>query len=229
MSTDHLPEVKGDKSGDVQTQSGQSSEWPKKIRQLTAGELDRLTIDNKGRFYWDGKLISRKMPPSNPPREQKPLISEDAAFELLEQAALELGDRKAALESTETIEPAAPAESHPPPGGMMLMNLDVVVPTSQVAPVASRSEVSAPSDGHPTLIAPTTPTIEWVRLKLSIWQSIALLMMTLGIVIGASGVAANGFVVAYNWGCQVGLINRFCPPAPELPAAPSSSSRALRQ
>ena len=37
-------------------------DWPKKIRTLTATELDRLTIDSAGRFYWDGKLVNYEPP-----------------------------------------------------------------------------------------------------------------------------------------------------------------------
>src|ERR1044072_9146637 len=58
MSTDPYPEVSVDESGIVPPQGGRPSEWPKKLRTLTAAELDRLTIDNSGRFYWDGKLLN---------------------------------------------------------------------------------------------------------------------------------------------------------------------------
>ena len=58
MSTDPYPEVSVDELGIVPPQGARASEWPKKLRTLTAAELDRLTIDNSGRFYWDGKLVS---------------------------------------------------------------------------------------------------------------------------------------------------------------------------
>src|SRR5260221_14494166 len=58
MSTEPYPEVNVDESGIVPPQAGRSPEWPKKIRTLTATELDRLTIDDTGRFYWDGKLVN---------------------------------------------------------------------------------------------------------------------------------------------------------------------------
>ena len=58
MSTDPYPEVSVDESGIVPPQGARPAEWPKKLRTLTAAELDRLTIDNSGRFYWDGKLVS---------------------------------------------------------------------------------------------------------------------------------------------------------------------------
>ena len=55
MSTDPYPEVSVDESGIVPPQGARASEWPKKLRTLTAAELDRLTIDDSGRFYWDGR------------------------------------------------------------------------------------------------------------------------------------------------------------------------------
>ena len=58
MSTEPYPEVTGDESAIVPPQSVRSPEWPKKIRTLTATELDRLTIDSAGRFYWDNKLVN---------------------------------------------------------------------------------------------------------------------------------------------------------------------------
>jgi len=77
MSTEPYPEVSVnvDESGIVPPQAGRSPEWPKKIRTLTATELDRLTIDDTGRFYWDGRLVNYEPPdfksssdkPSDPP------------------------------------------------------------------------------------------------------------------------------------------------------------------
>jgi hypothetical protein len=50
MSAEQYTEVGGDESGIVPPQSSRPPEWPKKIRTLTAAELDRLTIDSSGRF-----------------------------------------------------------------------------------------------------------------------------------------------------------------------------------
>jgi hypothetical protein len=64
MSTEPYPEVNVDESGiePRQPQHQHGPEWPKKIRTLTATELDRLTIDGSGRFYWDGKLVNYEPP-----------------------------------------------------------------------------------------------------------------------------------------------------------------------
>src|SRR5262249_11453892 len=62
-STEPYPEVNIDESGNEPRQTQQHGpEWPKKIRTLTATELDRLTIDGSGRFYWDGKLVNYEPP-----------------------------------------------------------------------------------------------------------------------------------------------------------------------
>lgn len=110
MSTDQRTEVSSEESGLVPPQSEPKQEWPKKIRTLTTGELDRLTIDADGRFYWDGKLVNYtppasetpddpppqaegSEPPSPPaaPARQEPLDPFDqAALEILDQAAQEL-------------------------------------------------------------------------------------------------------------------------------------------
>jgi hypothetical protein len=100
MSADQYPEVSDDDAGIVPPQGGRGAEWPKKIRTLTAAELDRLTIDAAGRFYWDGRLVNYEPPtPPKPAVEEKPAEdpSVDAldrsAMDILDRAALELSDR----------------------------------------------------------------------------------------------------------------------------------------
>ena len=61
-STEPYPEVTVDELGIVPPQADRPPEWPKKIRTLTATELDRLTIDGAGRFYWDGSLVNYEPP-----------------------------------------------------------------------------------------------------------------------------------------------------------------------
>src|SRR3954462_12194569 len=92
MSTEPYPEVSVDESGIVPPQSARPAEWPKKLRTLTAAELDRLTIDNSGRFYWDGKLVnydtgSKQLTDSS----SDPLAR---SMNILVRASHELGGRK---------------------------------------------------------------------------------------------------------------------------------------
>jgi hypothetical protein len=53
-----------------------------------------------------------------------------------------------------------------------------------------------------------------MRLKLSRWQSFGAILMVLGVIIGASGMAAYGFVAAHEWGCRTGLVQSYCGAAP---------------
>src|SRR6185503_15844755 len=92
MSTDPYPEVSVDESGIVPPQSAPKSEWPKKLRTLTAAELDRLTIDDSGRFYWDGNLVNYDTQPKQI-TDQTP-DSLDRSMDILDRATWELGANK---------------------------------------------------------------------------------------------------------------------------------------
>jgi hypothetical protein len=63
MSSDQYSELGAGNPPIAPSQDEAPPEWPKKIRTLTASELDRLTIDGKGRFYWDGKLVNYETTP----------------------------------------------------------------------------------------------------------------------------------------------------------------------
>ena len=55
MNGDQYPEVSGDDAGIVPPQGGRGSEWPKKIRTLTAAELDLLFVLCRN----PGRVLSR--------------------------------------------------------------------------------------------------------------------------------------------------------------------------
>jgi hypothetical protein len=236
MSTDRpeqYPEISGEESGLVPPQ-GYKGEWPKKIRTLTANELDRLTIDKDGRFYWDGRLVNYE--PRQPPagHDVKPVHADDcAALDVLDRAAMELSDHHHAPE------PVAPAPVPAPPPRVAVVpqpavqvqavDLDaaagrhVEIPVPAPAPVMPAPDV-APAE-YPTLIAPAIQAPpERVRIALSRWQSFGVVVAMLGFLAGASGVAAYGWVAAHEWGCRTGVVKTYCPPAPvqvvraEIPA-----------
>src|SRR5262245_29259651 len=103
--SDQYPEISSEDSGIVPPQGGPKPEWPKKIRTLTANELDRLTIDGLGRFYWDGKLVNYE---SQSTRIEKPVDLDQHAMDLLERTAREL-DPNAPAPSADTMTTDTPA------------------------------------------------------------------------------------------------------------------------
>src|SRR4051812_8863539 len=92
MSTDTYPEVSVDESGIVPPQGGRPSEWPKKLRTLTAAELDRLTIDSSGRFYWDGKLVDYDTGTKQAPAKTSDSLK--LSMDILDRATRDPGGRK---------------------------------------------------------------------------------------------------------------------------------------
>jgi hypothetical protein len=50
------------------------------------------------------------------------------------------------------------------------------------------------------------------RLALTGIQSLVLAIVTFAFVIGALGMAANGWVTTHDWSCRVGLLVKSCPP-----------------
>lgn len=184
------PEVSGDESGIVPPQNDRNPEWPKKIRTLTATELDRLTIDSSGRFYWDGKLVNYETR-TTAATDPTP-VSLEQSLDILERAAHEFdGQVPARIEGAPL--PAEPGLHH-----------------DHAANLAE------------ALAAPhVIRTTEQVRLTLTGMQSFGLAVAILGLIVGACGVAASGFVAAHGWSCRTGVIRHTCPaPPPRAPARP---------
>ena len=215
--SDPYPEVTVDESGIVPPQTGRNPDWPKKIRTLTAAELDRLTIDSAGRFYWDGKLVNYEPPQPKPSDEAKrPEALDRNALDILDRAAYELGEHK----SPEPIEGAELANPHDPPAieprrlrsdEPDAVDLDRVEPVAAAAPQVAVGDARLADD---LAAAPMIRVPERVRVSLSRWQSLGAVIMVLGIAVGASGLAAYGFVAAHDWGCRAGLIQSYCPMGP---------------
>lgn len=218
--SDPYPEVNGDESGIVPNQSARASEWPKKIRTLTAAELDRLTIDGSGRFYWDGKLVTYDPPaPPKPQQERRADTLEPSALATLDRAEDDGNERKAP-EPIEGAEIPGSVEARARRDDMRAVDLDNVATVPP--PVAPVPELRAPAVvDEAALVAPALRMPERMRLSLSRWQSLGAIIVVLGVLIGASGMAAYGFVVAHDWGCRTGMITSYCPPNPAArPPAP---------
>jgi len=205
MSTDPYPEVSVDESGIVPPQGARPSEWPKRLRTLTAAELYRLTIDNSGRFYWDGKLVNYDTGAKQ--LSDKTSESLDRSLDILDRASRDLGGRK----SPTTIEGqlAEPAGSSDEPGAV---DLDVV----RAQGAAAVADALAPP--------PATRAADHTRLRLSRGQTAGAVIIVLAIAIGAIGMATYGYVAARDWGCKTGAFQSGCPatnvqpPRPDIPA-----------
>ena len=211
MSTEPYPDVSGDESGIVPPQSGRGVDWPKKIRTLTAAELDRLTIDGSGRFYWDGKLVNYEPPESKAAARKPDDSAEPSAMEILDRATYELHDQKQPepIEGAELPRPIdTPARREEYREEYRTGDLDVVRPVAEASPPV---ELSGASAVHMVRAS------DRLRVRFSLWQSLGALIVVLGIAVGASGVAAFGLVAAHDWGCKIGLIQDYCPPPPPPP------------
>ena len=198
MSTDPYPDVTVDESGIVPPQGARPSEWPKKLRTLTAAELDRLTIDNSGRFYWDGKLVNYDTQPKQ--ITGKSADSLDRSMDILDRASYELGSRKAPATIEGQLAPETPARSSESSSS----NLDAVrVHDVRPAPDASADTHAAATPA----IHPAAPT----RLTLTRWQTLGAVIVVVAIAIGAFGMATYGYVAARDWGCKTGTFHDGCP------------------
>jgi hypothetical protein len=216
--TDQYPEVSGEDAGIVPPQGATKAEWPKKIRTLTASELDRLTIDGLGRFYWDGKLVNYEAHSS---RIEKPVDLDQHAMDLLDRTARELSDPNSAEPTTETQSQSEAGSTTAPE--LAATPSDALAPVSPATPAPAASPSSVVEVRRQELLVPAAARTETVRVKLSIWQSFGLVVVILGFLVGAAGFAASGFVAAHDWGCKVGMLKSYCPPPP--PPAPKAPAR----
>jgi hypothetical protein len=217
MSTEPYPEVSSDdESGIVPPQGGRTPEWPKKIRTLTAAELDRLTIDSAGRFYWDGRLVNYE-PPQPKEGERRPTDAVDRpALEIIERATYELGEQKEPepIEGADLPRPVVDVQARR--DALRAIDFDVA---------RSREDTRTTADTpEPRATVQTIRLPDRVRVSLSFWQSLGALLVVLAIMLGASGMAAYGLVAAHDWGCRIGVIKDYCPPPPAKPVAPPPRS-----
>ncbi|CAN0273779.1 unnamed protein product, partial [Phaeothamnion confervicola] len=215
---ENVPEVNGDESALVPPQAAPKAEWPKKIRTLTAAELDRLTIDAEGRFLWDGKPVTYEVPslPVTKAAEAKmpefktteaPAVQADAkpvdpfdriALEIMESTRLELADGRPA--PARAAEPLKPAEE------------------ISLAEALNLVAEAKPAEPPMTSVAVTRRTgADRIRVSLSGWQSLGLIVVLLALLLGAAGIGALGWVAAHDWSCRTGLTTTSCPKPPPAP------------
>ena len=208
MSTEPYPEVTGDESAIVPPQQTvRSPEWPKKIRTLTATELDRLTIDSAGRFYWDNKLVNYDSVGSatGDSDAKSSEATERSAMDIIDRAVHDLGDHN-------TPEPIEGAELPRRIRSPLHRDREEAVDLD-----VGRRAVDV-SHQYEAVAFPTGT--ERVRVALSRWQALGAVIVVLGIMVGATGVAAYGWVAAHDWGCRIGAITSSCPAPVVAPRPP---------
>jgi hypothetical protein len=209
------PELSGEDSALV-PQNTPKAEWPKKIRALTATELDRLAIDAEGRFYWDSKLVNYHV-------RQPTGISAVDAFD---RAAFEIIDRAALVRQSSPSDGTGPSSDSVKVTSGADMKLTgqsrlsaLVAPASDLRKPETRQADYQPAE-QPRFIAPTIRLPQKMRVTLSGSQSLGLFVVITAFLLGAAGVAAQGWVAAHDWSCRTGLIVKYCGKAPaSTPAA----------
>ena len=132
--TETYPEVGGEESGLVPPQ-GHKGEWPKKIRTLTAVELDRLTIDGDGRFYWDGRLVNYEA------QRQEARPADLDALAILDRAAVELSGQPQGAGDPQAYGDAPAVEQHAPERGWARPSRSRIAGSEKPRAVARRMKV----------------------------------------------------------------------------------------
>jgi hypothetical protein len=216
-----------DESGLVPAQTTPPADPPRKIRSLSTDDLDRLTIDSAGRFYWDGQLVNYGFAKPDgqliDPRELSSLASphqetttggnpmadpapptKDATLDAIAEA---LAAATPVPGETPTVVVAAPVIAAPV----------VAAPaaTPEPAPAAPREPIAREPIALPVPVA-AGPR----RFKLSFFQSIGALLGVLALLLAGAGLAASGFATAHEYGCRAGLVTAYCPPKPVAPPRP---------
>lgn len=210
-STEPYPEVNVDESGIEPKQAQQHGpEWPKKIRTLTATELDRLTIDGSGRFYWDGKLVNYEPPMGARPAGEKSEQPSRAA-DLLDHDPYSFDETKSSEHAeTDETDRSDDTEIHP-----VAHREDRFHDLEDVRTVQHRAvhhDMGAEmSDAY---AAPAIQIPDRIRVSMTRWQSLGAIIVVLCLMVGALGLAAFGFIAVHDWGCRANLIQSNCAAAP---------------
>jgi hypothetical protein len=204
-STEPYPEVStGDESGIGPQQSNRPPDWPKKIRTLTATELDRLTIDSAGRFYWDGKLVNYEppQPAKSAQTDRTPVEAEPGVYSDEDHKT---PDPIEGADLDRPVETQSQAIAH---RDEHLHDLDDVRATRTIHHSAMGGEFSD------TVAAPVVNIPDRMRISMTRWQSLGAIIVVLCVMLASLGVAALGLATAFEWGCRTGVIQTYCPAMP---------------
>jgi hypothetical protein len=205
-STEPYPEVStGDESGIGPQQTNRAPDWPKKIRTLTATELDRLTIDSAGRFYWDGKLVNYEPPqPAKSAASQADRTPVEAEPSVYSHEDHKTPDPIEGADLDRPVETQSQAIAH---RDEHLHDLDDVRATRTLHHGAMSGEFSD------VVAAPVVNIPDRMRISMTRWQSFGAIIVVLCALLVSLGVAALGLATAHEWGCRTGVIQLQCPAA----------------
>ena len=212
-STEPYPEVNIDESGNEPRQTPPQQhgpEWPKKIRTLTATELDRLTIDGSGRFYWDGRLVNYEPPMGGKPSGEKSEQPSRAAD--LDHDPYSFDETKSSEHAeTDDTDRSDDAPMHP-----VAHRDDRFHDFDEVRTVQHRAvhHHDMGAEVSETYVAPTIQMPDRIRVSMTRWQALGAVIVVLCLMVGALGLAAFGFIAVHDWGCRANLIQSNCAAPP---------------
>jgi hypothetical protein len=217
-STEPHPEVTVDESGIGPQQGNRPPEWPKKIRTLTATELDRLTIDGAGRFYWDGRLVNYEPPESKEQaksaeaqHDRTPVEAEPGDYSHEDHKA---SDATEGADLDRPIDAQGQAIAH---RDERLHDLDDVRATPHHRTFHHGAMGGEISD---VVATPVVNIPDRMRISMTAWQSIGAIIVVLCVMLASLGVAALGLAAAHEWGCRTGVIQTQCPAMPSNRPSP---------
>ena len=215
-STEPYPEVTVDESGNGPQQAARPPDWPKKIRTLTATELDRLTIDSAGRFYWDGRLVNYEPPESKQPAKaaEERMPAEAEATDYSHHEDQKTPDPIEGAELDRQVDVQSQALAH---RDERIHDLDDVRAAQHHRAVHHGAISGEFAD---VVATPVVNLPDRMRVTMTRWQSLGAIIIVLCVMLASLGVAALGLSAAHDWGCRTGMIQTHCPAGmPGRPAA----------
>jgi hypothetical protein len=203
-----------DESGLVPSESTPPADWPRKIRSLSTDDLDRLTIDSAGRFYWDGQLVNYGFAkPDGQLIDARELSSLASPHKETTTGGIPMADPALSKSTDSTLDAIAEALAAATPvkdeAPTVVVAAPPSAPASSVGPAPATRREAVPITEGPR------------RFKLSFFQSLGAFLGVLSLLLAGAGLAASGFATAHEYGCRAGFVTAYCPPKPApAPARP---------
>jgi hypothetical protein len=159
----------------------------------TLANFERAAIEMAGR-----------VPASPPPEPKPPQVSKPPA-------AMSPDIKVTAAQRIDPPKTPGPKAPRPKAGFKLVEQFDLTEVPFSAAPMATPPP-TAPAL-RPSSIRPMFD--DTFRLTFSTGQSIVVAIAIALIMLGAFGMATYSSIVAHDWGCRVGLVEKYCPVVPE--------------